>query len=106
MTHQPIKYYVFKLKSSRIIDCINLHKSVTSHSWQKYFVMRYQYIINLFDICRDNERKADDWIFYKSKGHTSVKNCSMVPKIEVLHRNILMINLHTKFNFSMCNTSE
>lgn len=24
MTHQPIKYDVFKLKSSRIIDCINL----------------------------------------------------------------------------------
>lgn len=35
----------------------------------------------------------------------SVKNCSIVPQIE-LHLHIIMINLYTKFHFSKCKHCE
>jgi hypothetical protein len=41
------------------------------------------------------------WYFSKSKGHNSVKNYSIVPKTK-LDLDIFMINLYTKFHFSMC----
>ena len=47
--------------------------------------------------CKENERKLQiTGIFSKSKGHNSVKNGSIVPKI-LLGLNILTINLYTKF---------
>jgi hypothetical protein len=42
------------------------------------------------------------WNFSKSKGHNSVKNCSIVPKTD-LDLDILLINPYTKFYISMCN---
>jgi hypothetical protein len=48
---------------------------------------------------------ANYWNFSKSKGHNSVKNGSIVPKTE-LDLDILMMNLYTKFHFSMCNQYE
>jgi hypothetical protein len=44
-------------------------------------------------------------IFLKSKHHNSVKNSSITPKPK-LHQDILMMNLYTKFHYSMCNLSE
>jgi hypothetical protein len=42
------------------------------------------------------------WNFSKSKEHNFVKNCSIVSKTE-FDLDILMINLYTKFHFSMYN---
>jgi hypothetical protein len=51
--------------------------------------------------CKENKRKLQfTGIFSKSKGHNSVKNGSIVPKI-LLGLNILTINLYTKFQFNM-----
>ena len=46
-----------------------------------------------------------NWISSKSKGHNSVKNGMIVPKTE-LGLDILLINLYTKFHYSMCNGCE
>jgi hypothetical protein len=48
---------------------------------------------------------ANYWNFSKSKGHNSVQNGSIVPKIE-LDLDIFTINLYTKFHFNMCNQCE
>jgi hypothetical protein len=45
---------------------------------------------------------ANNWNFSNCKGHNSAKNCSIVPKTE-LDLDILVINLYTKYHFSMCN---
>jgi hypothetical protein len=54
------------------------------------------------NICRENER---NWNFLKSKGYNSIKNGSIISK-RILDLDILIINLYTKFHFSMCNHSE
>lgn len=60
-------------------------------------------VINLFNICRDNEWKANNW--NHSKGHNFVKNCSLPTIVNrtLLDLDMLMIKLLTKFLFSMCN---
>ena len=44
---------------------------------------------------------ANYWNFSKSKGHNSVKNGSIIPKIE-LDLDILTINPCIKFHYNMC----
>jgi hypothetical protein len=44
---------------------------------------------------------VNNWNFSKPKGYNSVKYCKIVPKTE-LDLDILMINLYTKYHFSIC----
>lgn len=44
----------------------------------------------------------NNWNFSKSKGHNSVKDCTIVPKIE-FDLGIIIVNVYTKFHFIMCN---
>lgn len=37
------------------------------------------------------------------KGHNSVKNCSIIPKIKL---DLIMINLYNKFHFNMCTSAK
>jgi hypothetical protein len=60
--------------------------------------------------CKENERKLQIIkileIFQSPRGgHNSVKNGSIVAKTD-FDLDILMINLHTKFHFNMCNQCE
>lgn len=58
----------------------------------------------LFSICTTSVKKtvtAEYWNFFKPKGHYSVNNCLIKPKIE-RDLDIIMINLYTKFHFSIC----
>jgi hypothetical protein len=41
---------------------------------------------------------ANYWDFSKSKEHNSVKNCSIVPELD--------LDLYTKFHFTMCHQCE
>jgi hypothetical protein len=41
-------------------------------------------------------------IFFKSKGHNSIKTCSILPKTKP-DLDILIINLYIKYHFNMCN---
>jgi hypothetical protein len=59
----------------------------------------------LFQYVQPVQRTANYWNFSKSKGHNSVKNGLIIPKTE-LDLNILMINLYTKFHFSMYNQGK
>lgn len=48
--------------------------------------------------------------FYKSKGHNSIKNCLIIPKIE-LEVDIIMVNLHVcqfsfQYMYNLCEENE
>jgi hypothetical protein len=74
-------------------------------SFYIYHQLIYAYQIS-FQYLQSLQKKWKDianyWNFSKSKGHNSVKKCSILPKTE-LDLHILTINLYTKFHLSMCN---
>lgn len=57
----------------------------------------------LGNICEEKkQRRQISAIFFMSKAHYSVKNCSIVHKIKH-DLNIIKINMYTKFNFNVWN---
>lgn len=48
---------------------------------------------------------VNNWNVPKYEGHNSVTNCLIVPKTE-LNLDVLMINIYSKFHFSMYNLCE
>lgn len=51
---------------------------------------------------RKQTETAKNWNCFNPKGHNSVGNCSIEPKIK-LELDIIIINLYIKFHFYTCN---
>jgi hypothetical protein len=92
-----------KLQIIGIFEWLDRTQNIT---WPIYSYDKSVYQIS-FQYVQPVQRKltetANYWTSSKSKGHNSVKNCSIAPKTE-LDQDILMIELYTKF-FSISATS-
>lgn len=98
-----IKYGVSKLTHYGIVSQVPQFKCIQQIVFYITSLAKHVFhdvsVLNLFNLCRNNEPKAINWHFSKSKGiKLCFKKCSIVPKID-----IPMINLYTEFYISVCN---
>lgn len=56
----------------------------------------------MYNHCEENEWKLKIIGIFRSPRYITLEKCSIVPKTE-LDRDMLMMNLHTKFLLSKCN---